>query len=122
VTAQDGTPVKQAANVSLGICTVARSKEIGELKAPSEKIRKAYDPVDKNPADPAANFEIGRFQCFVKGDWDVGLSFLAKGSDAGLGALAAKDLAAPTDPERQLEVADGWWDLAEKEMGDRQNA
>jgi hypothetical protein len=115
-----GQSAKRAAQVALSLRTATRTREIGELKARFEKVKKAYETVGRNPADPAANFEIGQFQCFVKGDWDVGLSFLAKGSDAALSALAAKELSNPSEPERQLEIADGWWDLAEKEKGERQ--
>ncbi len=49
------------------------------------------------PDDSAANLNVGRFRCFIKGDWTAGLLHLAKGSDLRLKALAAGDLRTPTD-------------------------
>jgi hypothetical protein len=69
----------------------------------------------KNPDDPVANLEIGRFLCFVKGSWDLGLSFIVKGSDQPLKALAEKELAFPMKAADCVALADGWYDLAEKE-------
>src|SRR5262249_48854736 len=54
------------------------------------------------------------FLCFSKGDWQQGLPMLARGSDAKLKELAKKDLGNPQDPERQIELADSWWEIAEK--------
>jgi hypothetical protein len=69
----------------------------------------------KSPDDPASNLEIGRFLCFVKGSWDLGLRFIVKGSDQSLKALAGKELAFPTQTADRVALADGWYDLAEKE-------
>jgi len=85
-------------------------------KPPSfEACRKARETLARDPADPPANFEVGQFLCIVKGDWEAGLYFLAKGNDLAIKAAAEKDVASPTEPEPQVEVADGWWDLARKE-------
>ena len=46
---------------------------------------------------------------------------LAKSSDAALAKLADKDLAAPEDANRRMELADAWWDLAQKEKGEGSN-
>lgn len=64
-----------------------------------------------------ANLTAGRYECFVVGNWVSGLQKLTAGSDASLQALATKDLAAPSDPERQVDVADGWQALAEGATG-----
>lgn len=66
-----------------------------------------------------ANLDAGRYECFVAGNWPAGLVKLAASGDAdpSLQSLAAKELAAPRGPEQQIEVADGWRDLAEKESG-----
>ena len=81
--------------------------------------RKSNDPVmqtqAKNPDDPAANLEIGRFLCFVKGSWDLGLRFLVKGSDQPLKALAEKELNFSMQSAERVALADGWYDFAEKE-------
>src|SRR6185295_9180597 len=59
--------------------------------------------------------EMGQFLCFVKGSWDLGLRFLLRCSDPALKALAEKDLAVPVQPADQAAVADGWWELGQKE-------
>jgi formylglycine-generating enzyme required for sulfatase activity len=58
-------------------------------------------------------------QALIRGDWEKGLPYLAKGSDAALRELAGRDLAAAAgeDPQERLAVADGWWKLVEKEKG-----
>jgi len=58
---------------------------------------------------------MGQFLCFVKASWDLGLRFLIKGSDAGLKALAEKELSIAANPAEQTAVADGWYELADKE-------
>src|SRR5205823_674976 len=66
-----------------------------------------------NANDPSANEKIGRFICFLKGDWDAGLPMLAKGSDEQLKAIAALDLSRTGGAERAA-VADRWLDHLEK--------
>jgi hypothetical protein len=57
----------------------------------------------------------GRYLCFVKGDWEKGLPLLASGGKEPLKSLAAKDAGAPSEPLAQAELAEGWWELAQKE-------
>ncbi len=64
--------------------------------------------------DPAANLEVGRYYCLVKADWSKGLPLLARCNDMVLRDLAERELKLPTIPIDQLELADGWWILAEK--------
>ena len=52
------------------------------------------------PDDPIANLSVGKFHCFVRSDWEKGLAFLARGSDADLKALAASEQAGPSDATR----------------------
>jgi len=95
-----------------------RQKEIAELRARFEKVKKATDVLIKDPENGAANLEVGLYLCFAKGDWDLGLPLLAKGSDPALKSLAAKELLKPADAAGRVELADGWWDLAEKERNE----
>jgi hypothetical protein len=43
---------------------------------------------------------------------------LAKSSDAALAKLAVKDIIASEDSSRRLEVADAWWEIAQREKND----
>lgn len=90
---------------------VAAQKRIEELKAAFAEVQEALAVLKNKPADPAANLVVGKFRCFVKEEWDAGISMLALGSDPNLKAIAVKELA--DDPDA-LAVGDGWWDASEK--------
>jgi hypothetical protein len=94
-----------------------RAKQITELRAAWDKIKLAENVLKEKPNDPDANLKMGRFLCFVRGDWPTGLVDLARGSDAGLKSAAAAELKAGDDPVVASTVADGWWPLADKETG-----
>lgn len=86
-----------------------------------EEARKAYDTIRRTVAtledgdDPRANLQVGRYYCFIRGEWPKGLPLLAKGSHAILKELAQIELSEPTDAVEQLELADGWWELSSEE-------
>ena len=94
-----------------------RRNEIRAIVPIYATVQKAKQTLDKNPSDPDANLTLGRWQCFYKNDWQAGLPLLAKGSDEKLKALAAAELQSPSDTEQQARLADGWWDIAQKESG-----
>jgi len=92
-----------------------RAKEVSEAKTLFQAMKSVMQTQARNPDDPAANLEIGRFLSFVKGSWDLGLRFLVKGSDAVLKSLAQRELAVPAQSADWAALADGWYDLSEKE-------
>jgi serine/threonine protein kinase len=84
-----------------------------EIAVTKDEYLKVKGSIDKpGTGDPEA---LGRYYAFVKGDWDRGLEILAAAAKPPLNALAEKDLARSSDAAARAEVADGWWDLAEKE-------
>jgi formylglycine-generating enzyme required for sulfatase activity len=100
----------------------AVAKEAADLAKEAEALKKEFEGVVKaeltlsvTPDDPQANLDLGRFLCFVKGDWELGLKCLSKGSDAGLKAIAEKELAKPRDAEGQAALGDAWLELSKKE-------
>ncbi len=60
-----------------------------------------------------ANATVGRFLCFIKGDWDAGLKLLAASGTGELGELAIADLKGAEDATAKLSLADSWWRMAE---------
>jgi len=92
-----------------------RQRDLGTARAAGEKVAKDVEKLKAAPEDPAANLAVGRYYCFVKGDWHGGLPHLAKGSDAGLKALAAQELAAPAAANEVVQIADAWWDVGAKQ-------
>jgi hypothetical protein len=108
---------RHAGDAALLARVQARTKEIGDVRGAVPAARAAEKTLEEKPDDPAANLAAGRFWCLVKGAWDKGLPMLARGSDAGLKAAAARDLARPATPADQVAAGDAWWDLAEKASG-----
>ena len=94
-----------------------RRHDIHLLEPIYAAAKKAQETLDKTPADAEANLTVGRWLCFYKGDWTTGLPLLAKGSDEKLKALAEQEIKAPTEADQQVQLADAWWDLAQKEAG-----
>jgi serine/threonine protein kinase len=84
-------------------------KDVAALKEEYQKVKRFLDKPAEG--DPEA---LGKYWCFVKGDWERGLRLLAT-TKSSLAAAVEKDLADPKDPEKQIEVADGWWAIAQKE-------
>jgi len=106
---------KKSTDAALVTKATARSKEVAEAKTKFQSLKRVLETLAKTPADPQANFEMGQFLCFVKGNWDLGLCFLAKGADPLLKPLADKEMLFPTAAADRIAIADGWWDLAQKE-------
>lgn len=69
--------------------------------------------LQKTPNDPSANAAIGRYECFVKGNWTVGLPMLAKGSNETLKKAAVDELKPPATAVEESAVADAWWGLTD---------
>jgi hypothetical protein len=92
-----------------------RGKEVAEAKGLYQSMKSVLETIAKTPDDPGANQEMGQFLCYVKGSWDLGIRFMVKGSDPALKALAEKEASNPADVADRVALADGWWDLAEKE-------
>lgn len=91
-----------------------RVKSIHDKQVALSRLNAALAVLKKTPDDPAANLEAGRYFCLVKGDWTRGLPMLAKGSDAAVKALAAKELAA-AKTAGGAELGDAWWEAADRE-------
>jgi hypothetical protein len=106
----------RAGDVSLSAYARDKAKEAKLIGLEYERIQKDLALVGSQ-RDARSNEAIGRFLCFIKGDWPNGLPFLAQGDDAGLRAVAEEELAAPGADQNALKVAEDWWALAEKIKG-----
>jgi hypothetical protein len=94
-----------------------RAKEAADAKSKYQSMKKTLQTLARDSEDGGANLEMGQFLCFYKGSWDLGLRFLAKASDAGLRAVAEKELTYPNSTIEQIALADAWSALADKEKG-----
>ena len=96
------------------------AERLEQLKEAEQRYAEAQEArvvLQDNPADPEANLTVGRYLCLVKGDWDKGIPMLALGSDPALKALAVKELKSPDTTDAQVELGDGWWDVARTKEG-----
>lgn len=106
---------RKTKDVALAGRAEVRLREIAELKSSVARVKAAREVLQVNPADPAANFEVGRFECFVKGNWEAGLPLLGRGSNEALKILAERDLSNPEDVQSQIDLGDAWKNRSEKE-------
>ncbi|MBI1248886.1 hypothetical protein GC197_13725 [bacterium] len=77
-----------------------------------KQAKSAEETLRSNPSDPAASAVLGKFYCFVLGDWHRGLKLLAQGSEPDLQDIAKKELEKMAEP---LELGDAWWEIAESQ-------
>ena len=89
--------------------------EASFVRSEHNKVKRQLKTLQAKPDDPRANLAVGRFTCFIAGNWERGLPFLAKGSDAALKLAAVSDLKGPTESSAQISLGDMWWNLALKE-------
>lgn len=90
--------------------TLARMQAVEELAQAYVALKPFLARLEQEPTDPEANLALGRFRCLRKGDWANGLPILAAGGDAPPAVLAARELGGAASA---VELADGWWNLAE---------
>jgi hypothetical protein len=94
-----------------------RAMELEQLRAARERVAPALQKLKASPDDPAANLAVGQYTALVRGDWEHGLAFLAKGSDPKLAKLAKAELLNPANADARAELADGWWEIAGASFG-----
>jgi hypothetical protein len=82
-----------------------------------EQAQEAALVLQEDLADPEANLVRGRYPCFIKEQWDLGLPYLALGSDGRLRELAGKELTRPLSPAELAELGDLWRRHADREQG-----
>ncbi len=86
-------------------------RDAEQAKKAFADVEEATETLKSKPNDPKANTLVGKYACFVKGDWEHGLPMLAKGDDEKLSELAQQDLKEPTKCDGQVMLADSWYDL-----------
>ncbi|NQT13046.1 MAG: formylglycine-generating enzyme family protein [Planctomycetes bacterium] len=95
----------------------AKLDELKQRQTAYQEHQAASAVLAANPTEPAANLAAGRYECFVKGDWDRGVAKLALGGDAKLKDVAVKELRGATSAEAQAAIGDAWWEYAETQQG-----
>ncbi|MEM8666515.1 MAG: DUF1559 domain-containing protein [Planctomycetota bacterium] len=96
-------------------------KNITKLKGLLGQAQRDFDEASKSlaayrldPNNGEAAADVGRFLCFIKGDWERGLPLLTEGGPEVLQDIASLDLKGASDSSNQVAIGDAWWDLSEK--------
>ncbi len=77
----------------------------------------------EKPDDAAAHVTVGMYYAFIQNKWAKALPHLAKGNDEALQTLARQESgSATTGLDKQVALADAWWDAAQNAEGLRRTA
>jgi hypothetical protein len=106
---------RKSKSLPLVTAVLKRDQEVRAVQKGFAHLKPFVERLKKDPKDAQANLELGKYFALLKGNWTKALPLLALGSDDTLKAQARADLAGPKEGKGQLELADGWWNLADKE-------
>ena len=106
---------KKSKNLPLVTAVQKRDQEVRAVQKSFAHLKPFVERLKKDPKDAEANLELGKYFGLLKGNWKKALPLLALGSDETLGRQARADFAGAKDAKGQLSLADGWWNLAEKQ-------
>jgi hypothetical protein len=104
-------------NVPLVSSIRKRGEDLTRLQKDFTRWQPFADRLEKNPRDAEANSEMGKYQAFLKGNWDRGLPLLAQGPKGTIQVLAALDLAEPKGLPQLMQLSQGYFDEAQKLKG-----
>jgi len=96
-------------------------RELDRGRSRFRAFQNALELLAEDPDNAEANLTVGRWYCFQKGQWEKGLPYLSRGSDAALAKVAQQELAGAATPAELVGLADQWSKLAHSASGrDRQ--
>src|SRR5262249_33779533 len=104
-------------NVPLVASIRRRGADVTRLEKEFARWQPFAARLAQNPKDAEASSEMGKYQGFLKGNWERGLPLLFQGTKGPLQALAALDLADPKDPGQLVQLGRGYVDQADKLQG-----
>ena len=105
---------KKLQSLNLVVSVRKKQDEIVRMQKEFARWQPFADKLAKNPGDPTANLEMGKYHALIKGNWERGLPMLAHGSDTELKKLADMDLAVAKSDKGYLPVASRWYDEGKK--------
>lgn len=87
-----------------------RMQQVEEMASAFQQVNAAMQTLASDPAHPDANAAVGRYLCFIKGEWESGLKLIALGNDENLKTLASLEAATNPDP---VQIGDQWLSIGE---------
>jgi pSer/pThr/pTyr-binding forkhead associated (FHA) protein len=114
-------PAAKAGGTADGSHKTEAAKQLRQAVSECKKLHSKYEQaraeLEKTPKDEKSLEIVGKYLCFVKGDWKDGLRSLADGQEGALRSLAERELAllldSGADPAKVFELAGDWWALAD---------
>jgi hypothetical protein len=94
------------------------AKRAADVGKEYTKAAKGVERIIRNEGTPEDYTLSGKFLCFVKGDWELGLADLSKGKDEALKKLAEDDIAAGNPAA----LGDAWFAAMKKEPAAKDRA
>jgi hypothetical protein len=92
---------------------LAKEAEVQKITGAYRRIASDLATLEADPVNAAANSAVGRFYCFVKGDWATGVPMLALGGKDKLEALARVEIAKDElSADDRVAAGDTLWKLA----------
>lgn len=111
---RQATTVAAKADPKLRTEVAARTRDIDDRQRQAKLAEQAAERLKTEPDNPKANLAYGKYLCFVKDNWEQGLPHLKKGDDKALKDLAAAEEGNPSETEKQADLADQWWQVAQR--------
>ncbi len=102
------TVAPRAADAAGAAALIQSANQLKTARAAHKAAMPAFQKLKADPENADAHLEVGRFLCFVKGDWSQGGEHLERGSDRTLREAAARERLAQSDPAKLASAADGW--------------
>jgi hypothetical protein len=106
---------KRLANPTLTSQVQKQAKLVRDMAKELEERTKAEALLATDAKNAEANWVVGRFLAFRRGDWDKAMPHLALAPFAEIRAAAVKDADMPQDSKDQFALGDLWWEAAEKQ-------
>lgn len=106
------TPTTRGSDLSTLLAQLSVS--LSESGSIYNRVIESLSVLRENSDDKQANATVGRYLCFVKGDWDRGLPLLRIGDSGPIGEMATRDLQGGDNTADQIAIGDAWWSLSER--------
>ena len=86
------------------------TREIGRL---ADRAEKARNQINANPDNAKAHADLGSFLCLIENDWTAGLDHWSQSNKTShqLVARLEQGAADSEDPDKELQLADAWYEL-----------
>lgn len=101
--------------------TSMRSREMSAAQKMAAPLEAAQRQLDGGGGSAEDNAVVGRYQIFIRNDWEAGWKQLAASKESTLQELAKKELAQPASADDQFALGNAWLNWAKTASDTEQN-